>query len=366
MRSCSGATAVRPESSSTSRTAWRACSLRPSATTVRARQSRHRRGDLDPGDGRARRRDRRLRGRDRLGRLDAERAAAAAARRLARRAAVRLQSGHAPARGARADGRLVPLGRPPWSSLAASRRRAAHFATRPTRWSTTAESSSRRSWWRRSARRGAGALDRAQRLALLPGRRSDLARHDGLALHARRDAVGDHQPRLAARARAHHRVDGAGHGRGDPAHDGTQRAGTRAARDLGGLRARRPNRRGRRRPVVCRAVGGRAVRCDPTLRRSLPRALRRAVPPAGARPDSARRLPIDGAASAFGGAAGAQPRPGGCTRRSPPACSPVTRGPSSRRTTSSSPVRAPRSSLRGGGARRSASGSRLHRRRSPS
>ena len=69
----------------------------------------------------------RLRGRDRLGHLDAERAAAPLARRLARRGAVRVPGADAAPRGARAHGRLVPRAGPgtcvPLTCLGCSRGR---------------------------------------------------------------------------------------------------------------------------------------------------------------------------------------------------------------------------------------------------
>ena len=65
-------------------------------------------GDLDPRPGRADRRADRLRRRDRLGHDPSERPAAPPARRLPRRAAVRLPRAHRAARGSRAHDRLVP------------------------------------------------------------------------------------------------------------------------------------------------------------------------------------------------------------------------------------------------------------------
>ncbi len=66
-RSCSGATARRRGSSSTSRTASRASCSPPIATTGRTGQPRGRQGDLDPRARRARRRGDRLRGTNRRG-----------------------------------------------------------------------------------------------------------------------------------------------------------------------------------------------------------------------------------------------------------------------------------------------------------
>ncbi len=72
------------------------------------RQPGHRSGDDDPIARRGDRRTDRVRGRDRLGHVDAERATAPLARRLARGGAVRVPGADRSARRPRAHGRLVP------------------------------------------------------------------------------------------------------------------------------------------------------------------------------------------------------------------------------------------------------------------
>src|SRR5204862_1225381 len=78
---------------------------------ARAGERRHRRGDLDSRDGRARGGARRLRGRDRLGPVDAERPAPAQPRRVARPRALRVRGRDVLARRARTNGRVVSRGR---------------------------------------------------------------------------------------------------------------------------------------------------------------------------------------------------------------------------------------------------------------
>ena len=133
-----------------------------------------------------------------------------------------------------------------------------------------------------------------QRLAALPGRRPDLAADDRLAARRRRARADVHRLRLAARGRTDHAARGPELRHRDAARDRAQRARARSARALGDLRPRCSDRRTGVRPPGRRRVGRAALRRDPALARRLPRALRRAVPARGARPDGPRRLPVDG------------------------------------------------------------------------
>ena len=106
-------------------------------------------------------------------------------------------------------------------------------------------------------------------------------------------AHGDRLP-LAGSAGARHLGDGTDVRAGAPA--AGHRSGARPRPDRAALHLR--NRRADRRTTPCVLgvvpLGHRTVRGDPALRRPLPGALERAVPPAGARPHCHGRLPVDG------------------------------------------------------------------------
>ena len=150
---------------------------------------------------RSRRADRRgdgVRGRDRLGHLEAERPAAPQARHVAREGAVRVRGAHALPRGHRAHRGVVPRARlRVCGSLSGSGR-----SRGPSPGSSSRRSSSR-SGSRVAVLR---AARHAQRLALLPGRRPDVVLHarPGSSRHGRDPGDARRLP-LAVPARARSR-----------------------------------------------------------------------------------------------------------------------------------------------------------------
>ncbi len=190
-------------------------------------------GDL----ARARARRDRVRGDDPLGHLEAERAAAPPARHDARRGAVRVHGRGPAGGGARPDGRLVPGdprererhggGDPPHHRVRMARPR------RPMR--------SRGTWsWRLAAILAFQIVATvalffsvdSQRLADLPGRRPDLARHLGMAAREGDDRLRPYRTWLADAPRAADVDHGLELGTAPPADD-----------RLAGRRARRRSRR---------------------------------------------------------------------------------------------------------------------------
>ena len=192
-RSCSGATGARRASSSTSRTASRGSGSPRSVRRRRAGQPRHRGRDVDPDLADLIAELTGLRGRDRLGHVEAERAAAAAARRLPRQGVVRLRGARPAARGARADDRLVPH--------RGARRRALRLEAGLREQDLGSRAGGTRPRGRRAARpRSPGR----------PGRREAPARARGAARPPR---ASGRDPRPGARARPRSRLPSVGRGR---------------------------------------------------------------------------------------------------------------------------------------------------------
>ena len=134
-------------------------------------------------------------------------------------------------------------------------------------------------------------LGQPQRLADLPGRRPDLARH--LRLAPRKGTIGyaltSHGwPMLLAPLTW---ITGSSSVAAPAADDRAPGRRARADRDARGLRHRRPPRGPARRLWCAAAFVGRAVRRDPLLRPALPRLVGRPVPPAGARADQQADFP---------------------------------------------------------------------------
>ena len=167
----------------------------------------------------------------------------------------------------------------------------------------------------RRDRRGPGRRDRRalllgqpQRLADVPGRRPDLARHERLAPRGRTGRLRVHELRVADAARAadvDHRLE---LDRAPPPDDRPAGRRARPDRDARRLRHRRAARGPPRRPLVRRRVRRGAVRRDPVLRRPLPRQLGRPAPPPGARADPAGGLPVRRGGSRRGRAHRPRPR----------------------------------------------------------
>ena len=308
-RSCSGATARRRASSSTSRTPPTRSSLAAERYSgAGAAQHRHRRRDLDP---RARGHDRRadrLRGRDRLGRVDAERPAAAAARHEPRRGRARLAT-RAPrcatASSARSRGtgrRRSPM---PTDSAAVAppsrlgqgrlpRRARARLGRRPHRPHPAlggAAAARGRGLAGRGRRREQG---RPHRLALPPRRRRALDVHDRVAARPRADPGRAGGLPLLAAARAGRGRRGPEPALGRAGGDRPQRRAAGHDRPLHDLRAREGDRRPPLRVPRHGGVGRGAADRDPVLPARLPPPLLRLPASGRPRPDDGDRVPGDG------------------------------------------------------------------------
>ena len=240
----------------------------------------------------------RLRGRDRLGHDEAERPAAAAARRDAGARALRLRGAHAACARARAHRRLVPRGASPVSVAQRARARPRSAAGER---SIACSSASRRARplivVQIAATIVLALVGRPQRLGLLPGRRPDLVLDDGWLLGQLELPPTELGYRWSFLLTPITWITGPTFVAG-----AARRSSLLQVLVLGPialllrLRASRSRIGGRLLGYwASLPLGARAVRGDPALRRPLPRALGRAVPAAGARADGDGGLPVDGA-----------------------------------------------------------------------